>query len=232
MPLGGSISALCEACSAVDWEILRTPHVSDLGRLDTGQVDQEKRPFKRDGDETNCRFLLGKLLDIIRKSSSCVCCGLVWRIIGRRNDYTSEGTNTLGEEITVYLNPSFWGYIKHPPIERPFARDTTWMYRMNILTSTDDSSRGSWDNFVHAFQVGDLVPEAAQTSSDDTEVFKSKFLYSSRIRPLCINTEWLKQWLDICDLEHRHTCIDDDQTTRNFLQQDTGTRLQKRKTRK
>jgi hypothetical protein len=193
---------LCEHCRQIKFDNLRYPTASEMADLQRG-VGREMLFVKYFDPKVNDKKInLGRPSRIQQDSPHCRLCHLIWRTLIRYNgpeilDFTQDGN-----EVTCHVDRTYYGLFWHPRDEGQYHV----VVRLSILTKVADRSTDTSIRF--AFQT--CNPGALSVQVDDNfqdpRADVDRLFFGGRRRPLDINLQWLRRWIEICQEEHGKNC--------------------------
>ncbi|KAI1200842.1 HET-domain-containing protein [Nemania serpens] len=202
---------LCEFCSSINFEALRNPLTSDLPTLREGQVETTRHPFKDKRDDTHKLTLLGSFGDLRRRSKVCRLCQLFVSALSR------QGAQQPGEKDVCHAETSFFGVYRDP------KGGTYWNRRLSICVEIETdaySIGGPTKSLFYAFQACDVGAASVQVDETfaDTRPGVDMMIFGGRRRPLQLDLQWVRRWIDICRTDHGNNCERADIGSENKLE--------------
>ena len=205
---------LCEYCSRINFDALRLPLATDIETLRQGRATTGSRFFQqRNADKTHKLSDLGSLTRIKRDSQNCHLCCLIDRALTRAG-YSPTGLTSSNDEIKCSAETNFYGLFRHPTDDTKHF----WLRRLSVIARDSRESLCSESHFCfQACNVGAASVQSDQISWEpDTanENHGDKFIFGGRKRPLLLNLNWVRTWLEICEQKHGNRCqprTEDDQ---------------------
>lgn len=212
-------SQLCERCGQVFFPALSCPTEHEITKaLKALRIDQPIPQFLPFREQHGKRDLaapkpvtLGTLRQLHESSVSCPLCMLVYDVIAR------DGKALLApgcDDFTVRVNPdTYQGIVTNSPTDVGGKSDGSCfvLRRLSLIVESSDLQfERFFDHIAQPCRVGTMgsndFPFALPTSYSD-------MYFAGRKRPLVVNLDWLKSWVELCNQEHGETCeLSDDQS--------------------
>lgn len=202
-----NLNNLCDTCQRIPFETLRYPKISEIPSIKSGHPPKGKFPYKHDADKRMSMVNLG-YLSHIRDKQHCQLCRIIWREFRKLNVYSESGHSALGHEVTCKADiGTHLGLFRYP--EKDSSSHIT-LYRLSISThippnhNIDDYPHMWLD---HCFQTCDVGTEQI-IAEDLVHINKGfdRYIFGGRRRPLQIDLNRIRQWLNICENQHGNVC--------------------------
>ena len=200
-------SNLCDHCSKINFDALLCPLTSEMrnlqGRPQTGFFK------KRNADDAHKLANLGNLSGVVRRSSSCRLCHLIWEVLARRGGYRPSGLTLTGEDLQCYAETNFYGLFRNPHDEA----EHYFLRRLSVIARAGEEHAVDGEHFC--FQPCDVGAGSilVDQSFRDPRPNVDMMMFAGRKRPLLIDLDWVRRWIDICQDEHGDVCkLKDDET--------------------
>ena len=212
---------LCKPCQSIDFGSLRLPTYDNLNTYSkSGHFSHSSELVHFDGDVTYpARLSLGPLRRIKASSADCPLCDLIWQILIRQN-YGEEpqlvGNEPAPRDLECFIWAWPYGNFTDPGREKTELRQTArtlhnMVRRLSLRIGVpaadheDDEDCAWWDiwHCIQACAVNGISLDPFQAWRGQSS---HALAFGGRQRPLCIDIEWLRQWIELCDHAHGSNC--------------------------
>lgn len=211
------VSALCESCSAIDFDHLRAPTAGQLLRLSAGENVIGPYPFRLGVDEPE--WQLGTVERIRTSSSSCsLCRGLVELIDdtinrGRPDHVTPELLCSIKVEVwNGSFTPHVDAHLSPKVLEYMGERREFWLRHLGVRFRHSKASRAALpgsstydmqENAHAAFMPFDpSSPSDGQHLFNDQSLSDQKLVFCGRKSPSKVDLKLLRAWIHECTSKH------------------------------
>jgi hypothetical protein len=194
---------LCEYCSKINFDALRCPSVSEITNLQRGESTTETLFFKASkGEAAHNKTNLGFLSRIKQDAHHCRLCNLIWQTLMRYNPSQTSHLTSNSEDVTCLVDIEFYGIFWNP-------RDETKCHhirRVSIITKIGDTNTN--DDVHFAFQTcnKDVLSVQVDENFKDPRQNVDMLVFGGRKRPLEVNLQWLRRWIELCQHDHGKVC--------------------------
>lgn len=206
---------LCEKCRQIEFSALSTPTLADIDRArkDTRREIPLYLPqgtWRGPGEPPKVdKVNLGSLERIEHSSSlGCKLCAVILDAVRRQGGFTAPGVSLpRGDEVHFWADPSkIYGYITDSleDIESSSSNAYFMLRRLLITATTTDTEEtlAYFDGIVQPCDVGASRPSAKGAQLN----VESKRLFLGRIRPVVLDMNLLRQWIELCESTHGASC--------------------------
>ncbi|KAI1653446.1 hypothetical protein F4813DRAFT_393630 [Daldinia decipiens] len=190
---------LCKFCSKINFEALRNPLISDLPALQKGRADTTRHPFKDKRDDAHKPTSLGTFGDILQRRKICRLCQVIGDALSRHTPGQLLETDVCDAET------SFFGVYRDPQGKH------YWIRRLSILVEIGTDAYnigGPKKSLFFAFQAYNIGAATLQVDGNflDTQPSTNMMIFGGRRRPLQLDLQWVRRWINICGTDHGDSC--------------------------
>lgn len=200
------MDSLCTICKQINFEALRNPLMSDLPALKESRVDTGRHPFKPKRDDAHISTALGSFREILQRAPSCRLCHLIGDAISNAGLQQPDELK-VKEDEPCRAETSFYGVYNDPSGNNYFVR------RLSILVADDTYNPGGPRRSLYfAFQACDVGASSIQVNEHfaDPRPGVDIMVFGGRRRPLQLDMQWVRRWIDICEKDHGKKCEEAD----------------------
>jgi hypothetical protein len=188
---------LCEFCRKINFESLRNPLVSDLPAFKESRLGKSPSHFRFfSGKPTP----LGSFGDILQRRRTCPLCRLIGDALIRhkpRDEWDKDHCLAVISPFGHYHNSRGARY---------------WAHRLSIVVQRGDewaetkllALRGLFHVF-HPCSIGAASAQAVASFADPQPELNT-MLFGGRRRPLVLDIQWVRRWMEICMDGHGMAC--------------------------
>ena len=202
---------LCNYCKQINFDALRGPSAADIEHLISSRGTGER--FARVLPGTNHdKVVLGTLSRIRKDSSNCPLCALFCRIIDRQGAVYRHGLayETLdSSDIEFRADPDLSYYARLISLGTSTTGTETFVLRRLNLTAhaapSPDNSIAYFDNVLQVCDVGTLSAPLNHPATRTNPV-ADRMPFGGRKRPLKLDLQCVRDWMQICVDEHGQSC--------------------------
>lgn len=209
------VSALCESCSAIDFDHLRAPTAGQLRRLSAGENVIGPYPFRIGINEPE--WPLGTVERIRISASSCsLCRGLVELIDdiinrGRPDHVTPDLLCSIRVEVwNGSFTPHVDAHLSPKVLEYMGERRWFWLRHLGVRFRHPEGSRaemsGSYDLKECAYAaIMPFDPSSTRKSQDlfdDESLSDQKLVFCGRKSSSKVDLDLLRAWIQECTSKH------------------------------
>lgn len=190
---------LCNFCGKINFEALRNPLISDLPALQEGNADSTRHPFKDKRDDAHKLSRLGTFGDILQRGKTCRLCQLIGDVLTRHTPGQLLETDVCDAET------SFFGVYRDP------KGKNYWIRRLSIMVEIGTDAYnigGPKKSLFNAFQACSIGATSVQAEEKflDPQPGPDTMIFGGRRRPLQLDLQWVRRWIDICGTDHGDAC--------------------------
>jgi hypothetical protein len=144
---------LGETCRQINFRALRYPPVPDVDRIKSGDIPNDRYPFKRDGTARMSPVRLGLLKNLKERTHNVSFVCVFWNLIRKTDVYSETGHAVLGQEVTCKADiETHFGLFRHPHND---SDQHCTLYRQSItmhISRTMSTKKKSHIYLDHYFQ--------------------------------------------------------------------------------